>query len=352
MKKIILSICASMIIINTGNISAQHDNTGKPAKLRILCAILPMYIFSANIIKGANGVELSLLISGQSGCPHDYSLTPGDMSKIASADILIINGLGIESFLPDNLLESYPKLKLIIASEGINGLIKYKAKHSAHHHAGEHDNDIPVYIAEPLEEFDISDTANQGSGVDLFEHFSSRDNEYNPHLWVSPLTAAQEIKNITSGLCSFNPENADIYLANYEKYCLLLESLLAELKNTVKTMPGAKIITVHSTFDYLARDIGLEIADTVFPVSEYDLSPSDIIKITESAKKNNVIAIVTEPQFSPNTANLISQETKAPVIELDPVISGKPSAGEYESAMRKNINALKRIINTNDRQTR
>jgi len=347
MKKFVSIIILFLTIFVTHNQFYAQTKDVPQKKIRVLCTILPMYILTANIIKGTTNVELSLLLTGQTGCPHEYTLTPGDLSKIAGTDILIINGLGIDSFLPDNLRETYPDLKIIFASQGITDLLKYKEIKSQNHMPGQ-DADIPSYIAEPIEEYDLHDAANQGSGVDVIENFRKNKNEFNPHLWSSPLMAQQQLKNIASGLCSFDRANSDKYLSNYEKYSDVLKSLLDQYSDVVKSMKHRQIITVHSTLDYLARDTGLEIADTVFPIVEHELSPSDIIRITQSARRYNVIAIVTEPQFSPNTAGVISRETGKPVIELDPVITGEASAQAYETAMKKNIEVLKRIAVSND----
>ena len=68
------------------------------ANLRILTSFYPAYITAINITNGAHGVQVSNLVSNNTGCLHDYSLTANDMKKIASADVLVINGAGMENF--------------------------------------------------------------------------------------------------------------------------------------------------------------------------------------------------------------------------------------------------------------
>jgi ABC-type Zn uptake system ZnuABC Zn-binding protein ZnuA len=66
------------------------------ADLRVLTSFLPMYLFTRNVVGDAPGVAVDMMLPSSLGCPHDYSLSPGDMKKIAETDIFIANGLGME----------------------------------------------------------------------------------------------------------------------------------------------------------------------------------------------------------------------------------------------------------------
>ena len=69
------------------------------AQTRVLATTFPVYQIVRNITQNVPDVEVQLMLPAQAGCPHDYALTPQDMSKLAQADILVLNGLGLEAFL-------------------------------------------------------------------------------------------------------------------------------------------------------------------------------------------------------------------------------------------------------------
>ena len=69
------------------------------AEKNILCTTFPIYLFTKNITKGVKDVKVSLLIPPGTGCPHDYTITPGDMRKLAVKNlILVMNGASLDDF--------------------------------------------------------------------------------------------------------------------------------------------------------------------------------------------------------------------------------------------------------------
>lgn len=90
----------------------------KEGNLLVVTSFYPMYVAAENVIGDVEGVTLENLSEPQTGCLHDYQLTAADMKLLSKADVFIVNGGGIESFLSD-VAESYPNLKIIQACDGI-----------------------------------------------------------------------------------------------------------------------------------------------------------------------------------------------------------------------------------------
>ena len=86
--------------------------------LRVLTSFLPIYLFTKNVAGNAPGVQVDMMLPPSLGCPHDYSLTPADMKKIAAADLFVVNGLGMEEFIGAPVRKANPKV--------INDLLKQK----------------------------------------------------------------------------------------------------------------------------------------------------------------------------------------------------------------------------------
>ena len=112
------------------------------AQTRVLATTFPVYQIVRNITQNVPDVEVQLMLPAQAGCPHDYALTPQDMSKLAQADILVLNGLGLEAFLGSPSARAKKELHTIDSSKGISGLLPYTDAEEAHE---EHEG-LPISI--------------------------------------------------------------------------------------------------------------------------------------------------------------------------------------------------------------
>ena len=124
-----------------------------------------------------------------------------DLKTLENADILVINGAGMESFLED-IISQYPNIKIIDASKGLNLL-----EDDTHDH--DHDNEH----------------AHDHDHENEHDHDHDHDHEYNAHVWVSVSGNIDQVKNIASQLETLNPENKDLYEANTNTYISKLENL-------------------------------------------------------------------------------------------------------------------------------
>lgn len=97
--------------------------------LRILSTTFPIWLITRNVAAHVPGVSVELMIPAQAGCPHDYGLTPQDMTKLAQADILVMNGLGLEAFLGASpaMIQGrlQPGARVLVASAGLEDLLPY-----------------------------------------------------------------------------------------------------------------------------------------------------------------------------------------------------------------------------------
>mgnify|MGYP000795115505 CR=1 FL=1 len=95
------------------NASGNTKNTDEADDmLTVVTSFYPMYIAALNIVDGVEGVRLENLSEPQTGCLHDFQLTPEDMKLLSTADVFVINGGGIESFMSD-VAKAYPKLDVV-----------------------------------------------------------------------------------------------------------------------------------------------------------------------------------------------------------------------------------------------
>ena len=120
---LLVSMGLTTIYVNMSEKQEQSD------EVLIVTSFYPMYIAALNVTDGIDGVRLVNLSEPQTGCLHDFQLTPADMQLLSTADAFVINGGGIESFM-ESVAKSYPDLPVISACDGIE-LIEEEDEHKA-----------------------------------------------------------------------------------------------------------------------------------------------------------------------------------------------------------------------------
>ncbi|MCR5833297.1 MAG: metal ABC transporter substrate-binding protein [Selenomonadaceae bacterium] len=290
MKKVLTVMLMVLIFVVTGCGSGGKDD----GKLKIVTSFYPMYLDALNITRLVDNIEVINMTPPQTGCLHDYQLTPEDMKTLETADIFIVNGLGMESFL-DKVIESHPNLKIIDAS------------------------DSPEIV--PIMEGD----------------------EPNPHVWMSITYSIQQVKNISSKLCELDPEHAETYKHNTMEYVNELTTLRDEMHISLDMLPNKDIVTFHEAFPYFAKEFGLNIVTVIEREPGTEPTPQELAETIDKINELPVKVLFTEPQYSPKAAETIANETGAKIYTLDPVVTGeaKPeNMMDYVDRMLKNTMTL------------
>ena len=310
----------------------------QPGQLRVLCSTYPVYLFTHQVTAGCEGVTVEMMLPAGVGCPHDYNLTPGDMRKLAAADVLVINGLGMDNFMLVPLRQANKTITVIDTSDGLVGLVTMSACSHGH---DEHDAD------EEDEEDDDADGHHH-------DHSCAHDHgPVNPHLFASPRMAATVVRNLAFELSRVDPANAEQFMANGLAYAKRLDALAGEMETTLRDAPQRKIVTEHAVFDYLARDCGLEIAAVIEEIPGQDPVAVEMQALMEQIRASGASVIFFEPKYPldgpqkpSKVARTLADELRLPVEMLDPVALGpdNPPADYYETRMRANLATLVRVL--------
>lgn len=281
--------------------------------LHILCTTFPIYQTTRNLSLGRDAVQVELLLPAQLGCPHDYALTPRDMQLLLRADVLVVNGLGLEEFLGAPIQKVNPAIILIDSSKGGEEII---------------------YTSD--EAGQINDGHEEGHGPQ----------EANPHLFVSPRQVAGLARHIAGELSRIDPEGGDLYRANAKAYATKMATLDQEVVALGKRLGNKRIITQHGVFDYLARDLGLEVVAVVEAHAGQEPSAAEMLAIIKTAKARQAGAIFSEPQYPAKVVQTIAKEAGIPAASLDPVATGPADAGldYYETVMARNLATIKAVL--------
>lgn len=326
MKKSFLKIIATVIttsflLIGCNNTSTESNSSID--KLSIVTSFYPIYISTLNIVKDIPDVELVNLTKAQTGCLHDYQLTPQDLKTLEKADIFIANGAGMESFL-DKVISQYSGLNIIEASNGIELL-------EDSYHDDDHDHDGDGEQDHEAEEHD----------EDEHQH------EENPHVWVSISKNIEQVNNIANELSTLDPKNAEKYQSNAKEYIEKLEVLKNEMHEGLSNISNRDIITFHEAFPYFAEEFNLNIVGVIEVEPDSEPSAKDIEETISKIKEHNIKSLFTEPQYSAKVANTIASETGAKVYTLDPIVTGESTINAYDdyiNKMKENLKTLKEAL--------
>jgi ABC-type Zn uptake system ZnuABC Zn-binding protein ZnuA len=308
-----------------------------PAPPRILCSTFPVFQIVRNVTRDIEGLQPELMIPASLGCPHDYALTPPDMQKLARAEILVVNGLGLEEFLGQPVAKANPAIRIVDSSAGIQDLLEYEdmephaagADHAKTPHAA-HTHPPP------------------GAAANADHAAHAHPGTLNPHLFASPRMTARMAGAIAAALGSLDPARAARYIANAQSYSQRLNALADEALALGRTLVNNRIVTQHGVFDYLARDMGLEVVAVVQAHAGLQPAAAEMLTIIKTVKRRGAGAIFTEPQYPAQIGRAIAREAGIPTAVLDPAANGPDDAplDYYDIVMRANLRTLAQTLGT------
>ena len=297
------------------NASGNTKNTDEADDiLTVVTSFYPMYIATLNIVDGVEGVRLENLSEPQTGCLHDFQLTPEDMKLLSTADVFVINGGGIESFMSD-VAKAYPKLDVVEACEDV-ALLSEDDADSDHDHDHEADAE--------------SDSA----------HDHDHGDE-NAHAWMSVPRYRTMVQTIASRLAEKDAKRADEYYANAKAYDAKL-AVLEEKINSLKSLTnGQNIIIFHEAYAYVADDFSMNACYLLDLDEERSVSAGEIKQVIGAIKDDGVSVILAEELYGKSMGDTVSRETDVHVIYIDPLNRGEYDKDSYLYGMEHNIELIK-----------
>lgn len=343
-KKLML-LAAIMIVVTAGSTVLtkalnKNNDKGHGDGLTIVTSFYPLYVATLNVTDGMSGVNVVNLMQNQQGCLHDYQLTTDNMRTLETADVLIINGAGMEAFL-DDIKNNYPDLAIIDTSEGIDLLTVTGEVHDHDHDHDEEDADHDDHDHEE-EDADHDDHDHEEEDADHDDH-DHEHGEYNPHMWLDPERYQTQIANIAEGLATVDSAHAAQYASNAKAY----EEKVEDIDHELKELPAfdyTNVILFHNSMEYLCQRLGINVSYCLNLDGESSLSAGEIATIIEEVKENDIKVLFSEEQYSDSVANRIGEETGANVYVFDSLVTGENSKDAYITGMKKNIELLKKAL--------
>jgi zinc/manganese transport system substrate-binding protein len=162
----------------------------------------------------------------------------------------------------------------------------------------------------------------------------------NPHFMVDPAAVKVVARNIASHFAQIDPKNAAIYNGNLAKFNTRLDSKLAEWQKTLAPYRGAKIVTYHRDFPYLAQRFGLSLVDELEPKPGIAPSPAHLAQVIGEMKANNAKVILVQPFQNRKTAETVARQTGASVIDAPQQPGASGNGSSYFDMMDNLVRAM------------
>jgi zinc/manganese transport system substrate-binding protein len=262
------------------------------ARINVVASFSILADFVKNV--GGDRVNVTSLV-GPNGDVHVYAPSPQDAKTIADARLVVINGLGLEGWLPRLLQSSGSKATVVTASTGVS----------------------PLKL---------------GSEAD-------------PHAWQSVVNAKIYVTNIRDALVQADALDGDYFRRNADRYLAELDALDREVRNEMEKIPPARreVISTHDAFGYFAKDYGIAFIAPLGVSTETEPSARDIATIIVQVKKDEIPAVFLENITDDRLIRRISEETGAQVggtLYSDSLTDEKGPVPTYIAMVRHNIKAL------------
>ncbi|MFU8770910.1 MAG: metal ABC transporter substrate-binding protein [Anaerolineales bacterium] len=264
---------------------------------------------------GADAIDLTVLLSPGAD-PHIFEPTPRDIAAISQADVVFINGLGLEEFLERFLEENIEKGRLVTLSDGIQPR-RYGESYALSH---------------------AEDEDEQGHEDD--------HGEFDPHVWFDVDNVILWTYNIEQKLSELDAHNASLFAENARLYRQRLEDLDAWIVEQVNQIPmeDRKLVSDHASFGYFAGRYGFQQLATVIPNVSTSAAPSaqDVARIMDIINETGAKAIFVGTTVNPDLSRRIAEDTG---IRLGMLYTGSLSepggpADSYFDMMRYNVDLI------------
>ena len=261
---------------------------------RVLVTLPALYSWTANVA-GTNAT-VEALMPAESG-PHQYQLRPQDLQRFRRANLLIINGLGVDEWIAKAALKelhSPGSFRVVCLSTGLDSLLIR----------------------------------------------SDRSADPNPHIWLDPQLAGLCVSNLVQTLSQFDPAAAAAYAANGAAYQRTLANLDQEIRDGISGLACTNLVTFHDAFPYFAHRYGLNLLGVIEDQPNVDPSPRHLGEVSRMIRGAHVPVIFTEPQYSSRLVDRIAADLHVKVATLDVLETGVPATTFYVDSMRRNLRVL------------
>ncbi|WP_449276829.1 metal ABC transporter substrate-binding protein [Leucobacter sp. GX24907] len=315
-------------------------DSGSDGTLKVVATTTQLNDFAGQV--GGDDIELTGLLPA-GGSAHHFDPSPADLLALGEADVLIVNGVGLETFVDSAVESSGFDGEIIDASEGIDleeaEEITSEAEagepddHAEHDH--DHADDEHAHDEHEHEHADDHDHAD----ADHAEEHDEHDHDHgpvNPHIWTAPRLAEGMVTEIAAGLSAADESNAAEFERRTDEYIAQLDELDSWISAQYEAVPAEERVLVsgHDSLRYYLHDYGIEFAGSILPSFEDNAEPSaaEIDELVAAIKDRGVKAVFVESSMNPKQAETIATQAGVEVVDAETLYADSLGAEDSDGA--------------------
>ena len=321
------AVSLSLLLVACGAPQQEAESSSSSGTVPVVTTFLPITLFTRAV--AGECATVTALIPPSTG-PHDFQAKPGDLAALREAQVLVKNGLEMEAFL-NKLVTSAgnSNLAVIDSSSGI-ATIDSPEGEAGHEHSSDSNHGSDHDQASGPDDAQDGDRGHaRGAG--------------NPHIWLDPLRAVQQVETIRDGLVKADPSCAEGYRRNAAAYVVQLQQLNSEIADRLKPYSGKTFIAFHDFAPYFAARYDLK-AEFLVDVPELNPSPADLQRVAAEVKTTQLKALLSEPQEGERSFNTLAKDLGVQISVFDPLETGSLESSKdpetYLQVMRRNTTNL------------
>jgi zinc transport system substrate-binding protein len=267
-------------------------------ELKVIATFYPLYDFAQNV--AGNKADVSILVP-ETIDVHTFEPTPSSIAEVSSADMLIYNGAGLEPWIQD-----------IVSASGNSKLVQV-------------------------------DTSQGITLLPVPPEFQRGNETIDPHIWLNPVYAKQQVNNILQGLIKVDPADAQYFTQNAQAYEAKLDNLNSLAVQATTNTATKYFVTFHEAFAYFAKQYNVTQLAISGPFEE-EPTPTDIQNVVNSINQYHLKYVGYESLENPAISQSISSQTNATLIEMNPIegltTQEKAAGDNYITLMQRDINNI------------
>lgn len=305
----------------------------KVGQKRVLAGFTPLYCIASEVA----GEHAKVMCLTTSVGPHDYAPTASDAMLAAGADLILLNGLGLDDTAGERLVKLGRSKKVVV--ELVGDALDHELLEHVHH-------DEP----DPKDAKDAKGGHVHGPGGHHHHH-----GDHDPHVWLGLAQAKDLAKVVAQKLAKLDPEHKAAYEANAVALGKKLDELQKYGADQFKGVKSKAIVSQHESLRYFAKSFDLDLVDSIQIRPGIEADAGQLAKLLDLCKKKNVAAVAVEPQYSRAQAEslvkaLAGRGLSVRLVEVDPMetappqVDGNPPVDHYLTQMRRNIDALAKVL--------
>ncbi len=306
LRKISLMRLSWLLVVTALLVVTMHPAAAQQPALHVVATTSIIADVAQQV--GGDLVTVEALIPPNSDV-HAFQPTPADVVKVAQADVMLVNGAGLEAFL-GGLVENVAGVVPVVVSNGVNMLPFGDHEHDEAETAEE---DEHLGLLGDAGVCDDSGPQTAAPTGDAHAHGSC-----DPHVWTDPANVMVWADNIAAAFAAADPDHATLYEDNAAAYRAELETLDADVRDILAAVPQDRrvLVTNHEFMSYFAHSYGFEVVGVVIPGGSTlaEPTPQDLAALIETIRAESVPAVFIETSSSSALADVVAQESGIAVI--------------------------------------